>query len=539
MNDGPDTSNPHYVPDLGDSMGTVWRSVGIDAGILDEDARTGFPADSPAVSNSEADVDSDVEILGPTEQLASEILSRIKRAPFKPLRCYLSDVLACTNSGEADRIARRVISFARNYPGNLCLVSVHDDHVHVIHDCPYAGSSCRCQILKEAEIKSVLRGPLRKRTQISTIEPDSWERIVLYFLSNGRWLQFAKVGGHVVRLSPGYKSLQSGGHQGDELGQVLGTCTVQGSGELREEFLSTQNNRSGQVSHHGHSRRKRKRSINLREEMEKILNEHPVCPLAGIVSTRQWLTHPLLKMYRANHDIVKSFLSAKAEEICYWTMHDFYNFYNQDNCTPTFLAGYQPVEAKYYSLDDSVTILNKLLQFQFDEDVASIKNFLTWVYNIIERKIPKCNTLCIYSPPSAGKNYFFDCFIHFLWNCGQLGTVNKTNNFSFQEATSKRVLLWNEPNYEPDFTDTLKMITAGDAFTVRVKQQNDMHVYTTPLIVLTNNRVGFMYEHAFQDRVKTFNWKTASFLKDYDRKPTPLAAFEILVYWDIIKRHVD
>ena len=26
-------------------------------------------------------------------------------------------------------------------------------------------------------------------------------------------------------------------------------------------------------------------------EMEKIVNENPVCPLAGIISTRQWLTH--------------------------------------------------------------------------------------------------------------------------------------------------------------------------------------------------------------------------------------------------------
>lgn len=539
MNDGSHASNPDFIPALGDSMGTVWRSISHDAGLLDENAQSGFQDNASTISNSEDNVDTDVEVLGPAEQLTSEIVSRIKRAPFKPLRRYLSDVLACGDYGEACRIARRVISYGRNYPGNLCLVSVHDDHVHVVHDCPYAGSSCRCQILKEAEIKAVLRGSLRKRPEISTIKPDSWHRIVQYFSQEGRWLQYAKVGGTVVRLPDGYQSLQVIRDQGTKFGQTLGTCGIQGSGELQEDGFVADDNRSNQGNMLGHRGRKRKRDISFRTEMEKIINEHPVCPLAGIVSTRQWLTHPDLKMFRGNHDIVKSFLDGKAEEICYWTMHDFYNFYNQENCNPTFLAGYQSVEAKYYNLDDSVTILNKLLQYQFDEDVASIKNFLTWVYNIIERKIPKCNTLCIYSPPSAGKNYFFDCFIHFLWNCGQLGTVNKTNNFSFQEATSKRILLWNEPNYEPDFTDTLKMITAGDAFTVRVKQQKDSHVYTTPLIVLTNNRVGFMYEAAFQDRVKTFNWKQAPFLKEYDRKPTPLAAFEILVYWEIIKRYVD
>ncbi|CAG2062754.1 unnamed protein product [Timema podura] len=44
------------------------------------------------------------------------------------------------------------------------------------------------------------------------------------------------------------------------------------------------------------------------------------------------------------------------------------------------------------------------------------------------------------------------------------------------------------------------MLTGVDALSVRVKQKKDCHVYKTPLIILTNNRIGFMYELAFVDR---------------------------------------
>jgi len=83
------------------------------------------------------------------------------------------------------------------------------------------------------------------------------------------------------------------------------------------------------------------------------------------------------------------------------------------------------------------------------------------------------------------------------------------------------------------------MLTGGDALCVRVKQKKDCHVYKTPLIVLTNNMIGFMHELAFVDRVKVYRWKQAPFLAEYNKKPNPLVAFEILVYWEIIPRIIE
>lgn len=118
--------------------------------------------------------------------------------------------------------------------------------------------------------------------------------------------------------------------------------------------------------------------------------------------------------------------------------------------------------------------------------------------------------------------------------CFLTGMANRHNTFAFQEAPNKRLLLWNEPNYESALTDTLKMMFAGDPFNVRVKHQSDTPVTRTPVIVLTNNVVPFMSDPAFNDRIKKYKWKAAQFLKQIDYKPIPIALFHVLDKYEII-----
>jgi hypothetical protein len=139
----------------------------------------------------------------------------------------------------------------------------------------------------------------------------------------------------------------------------------------------------------------------------------------------------------------------------------------------------------------------------------------------------------INSPASAGKNFFFDTVFTLLLNLGQLGTANKSNNFAFQDAANRRVILWNEPNYESSCTDYLKTLFEGGDTKVRVKMMGDSHIKRTPIVILTNNSVNFMDDIAFKDRIKQFRWKAAPFLKEYKLKPYPLVFFDILLKYEI------
>lgn len=77
------------------------------------------------------------------------------------------------------------------------------------------------------------------------------------------------------------------------------------------------------------------------------------------------------------------------------------------------------------------------------------------------------------------------------------------------------------------------MMFGGDPYTVRVKNRMDAHVKRTPVIILTNNTVPFMYETAFADRIIQYKWNVAPFLKDYELKPHPMTFFLLLSKYNI------
>lgn len=270
------------------------------------------------------------------------------------------------------------------------------------------------------------------------------------------------------------------------------------------------------------------------QKIQEILNKNPVCPITNICNSDAWLQDDDLQYIRKDNQLFKNIIDAWMHKVCRWSIFDFQKFYTTGDCEPQFHCGYMDMNSVYYSKERSVDIINELLKFQFHGDAIKVREFLTDLYNVLERKIPKLNTIVIKSPPSAGKNYFFDMFLDYYMNRGQIGNPNKYNNFAYQEAVGKRLLIWNEPSYESSQTDTLKMLLGGDNLTVRVKMMGDAAVYRTPIIVLTNKSVPFMNDPAFENRIVKYDWCAAPFLKNYDKKPHPMTVFDLFVNWEII-----
>ncbi|KAL3272069.1 hypothetical protein HHI36_022531 [Cryptolaemus montrouzieri] len=179
-------------------------------------------------------------------------------------------------------------------------------------------------------------------------------------------------------------------------------------------------------------------------------------------------------------------------------------------------------------------ICNELLEYQLGDNVLDFKRMLI---NILESNIPKLNCMCIVSPPSAGKNFFFDGVRDYLLNVGQMCNPNRSNHFAYQDCYNKRIIIWNEPNYESSELENLKMLFAGDNLSANVKNKPQANVKRTPVIILSNNEPAFVRHHAFRDRIVTYYWKSAPYLKEYDKKPLPLACINCLkknlnFFWD-------
>lgn len=265
----------------------------------------------------------------------------------------------------------------------------------------------------------------------------------------------------------------------------------------------------------------------IRQTTKALILKYWTSPITSIKDVNEFrtndlLTNPKHQLYlqAAFDDFGKDLMTLK--------LRDFEHILTKEGATPIFYSSND-----YGTIEESTEWIDELLRFQFNDDDEQITNFLVSLVDIIDKRLSKCNGLVVCSPPSAGKNFFFDMITAILLNYGQLGQANKHNLFAFQEAPNKRLLIWNEPNYETAMTDTLKLMFGGDPYTVRVKHQQDTHVKRTPIIVLTNVSVPFMHEAAFKDRIVKFQWRAAPFLKDIDCKPYPLCLFNILNKYNI------
>lgn len=296
----------------------------------------------------------------------------------------------------------------------------------------------------------------------------------------------------------------------------------------RSGFITAENSR-------GNGGKERSKWERIQSKVEALLEKTAISPLEGIKSDQMFLNDGDLTNPRNRLEVDEA-IKIWSHKINNWSLGKFKEMYDRANLKDFKFS----VSKTYYSLDESTIILDSLLKYQYGDDANRIKQFLQNLVNILDKQPdgypdinPKCNAITVVSPPSAGKNFFFDTIFALLLNFGQLGTANKHNVFSFQDMANRRVVLWNEPNYSSDQTDYIKNVFEGGDVKARVKNQADTHIKRTPVIILTNNVVPFMVDIAFQDRLVQEKWKTAPFLKDYKLKPYPLAFFKILEMYNI------
>lgn len=442
---------------------------------------------------------------------------------------YISDVFRYRD-GES---LSRTLEVLRRYGGNrrdrMFGFSVDDDHVHIIHDCAFGGGYCRDVFRKQLEPYGTF-GPTRtyNRPIFQFTKTDWYDVFVYFFLAKGGTREIW-IGGkswrkpsdaQLVRWTEKLNSWRPLVRQQD-----CGTDSLSGRPSNKRSRREVDNpcdyefygKKTGSGTKFGY----------IKSKTKALLLKHYCSPLSAIRDFAEFRDDYTLSDPK-NKDYVQAAFDDFGRDLNEMSLRDFYKMLTEENCKPSFIAS-----MVYGNREESLEWIEELLKFQFDDDEERIVQFLHSLVDIIDKNIAKCNTICIISPPSAGKNFFFDMIVAILLNYGQLGQANKNNNFAFQEAPNKRILIWNEPNYESALTDTIKMMLGGDPYTVRVKHGMDTHVRRTPVIVLTNNMVPFMVDTAFNDRIVKFDWKAAPFLKDIECKPYPLSFFDLLNKYNI------
>lgn len=138
-----------------------------------------------------------------------EILRSISTSCFNSAQksngVWLQDVILTETPGNANQLVRKLQGYIKSYGRSVCIITSHDSHVHINHDCPYAGGSCRCYFKKEIKKKEAYQfrrricrpgGPRR----IRDLNLSDWQRIALYFTTEGRRSMPPYINGQVSNM---------------------------------------------------------------------------------------------------------------------------------------------------------------------------------------------------------------------------------------------------------------------------------------------------------------------------------------------------
>jgi hypothetical protein len=220
--------------------------------------------------------------------------------------------------------------------------------------------------------------------------------------------------------------------------------------------------------------------------MFEFISQNIRVPLDSIVRSSDWLASEFRfvrtgdPIFRDVCDVLSSIISDYSVRNLkdFWTLRP--NRYFDFSTTP-----------KYLELKESVCETNKFLLYQFDGQEECVKGFLIDLLNILDRKYAKRNCLVV-SPPTSGKNWFFDSILIFSITDGQIQNAKKSCQFPLDNCFNKRILYFNEPQFEASFEEKLLMLFAGDPMSDNAKYRNVSEIKRTPVIVTSNRQTSFL-----------------------------------------------
>lgn len=421
----------------------------------------------------------------------------------------------------------------QKHSGTIFFVCDHEDHWHVIHDCTYHNYTCRCSIVEHWKCLSGTKKRYSRRV-ITSFEYgiEHWCNLTIYLSKEGRSIVYMEIAGRVW-----IPSCEDGCLQIQQDIRIGKERLVEGSRSAihfhDEQPYGSQGHTSGETNDNGSEGFDNSTGSNERSKADKIidfLKKYPVSPINHIFSTNIWLKSKY-RFFNRNAPLMLNILRIHGAFYNDMSVKELYtHFMSVDPQYLIFNAPQSNTLQYYMSITDSIEAMEKLVDYQFYGNKKKIEHFYNCLFAVLDKLIPKKNSIFILSAPNAGKNFFFDAVIHYCINFGQMGNFNKYHNFPLMECVDKRIILWNEPCMEPSAAETLKCILGGDTCNAKVKYQGDAVINRTPVIILSNSDI-FPKSEAFRSRMFKFDWRPANFLKHYTLKPNPLAVFHLFNHY--------
>lgn len=378
------------------------------------------------------------------------------------------------------------------------------EHIHVVHDCTFSNSSCRCSIMAGLQIKPRER---RRKQFTGSMGSIDWKRLTEYLLfsedGGTSWVRthdgtlFCSSNNPATRLRGIYKVAGNPTmeEQDREICARNWTPLPGGSGSVEDNlsqgFTSSQK-ASGLPK-------------NFQEgQILKFLLHHLVSPPESCYLLPMFIEDKHLLNINDSQKEYKFAISLYKRIILNKTLSEIFNMYEGKAFIYNAINGNSTNH--YFSVEDSAYRIEHFLLSQFDDQETMI-NFVITLFNLLNKCNGKKNCIWIRGPPDSYKSTFVKIIEQLMISSARVSIMNKTNNFPFSSCTESRLIILDELSYDPlIYTDQLKMLLSGEPLKVSKKYCDDVFIYKTPIIAVSNGEC-FPNTEVFNVRVEKFIFK--------------------------------
>lgn len=298
----------------------------------------------------------------------------------------------------------RIVEAGERYrSGAFVVFATHGDHWHIVHDCSYSAGTCRCALV--AEVSNTLRRFKRRIFRSGEFAVEHYANLLEYLETDERRIEYVQVGRRSWRHDCTTRKIF------EQFGRTNRPAKLVARGGVS---LYTSDTEESQDSALGETTRKRNREL-LRgtsrvleagDEFARWVRGFAVSPLSYIFQLRAFAESKWRYTSRSNAIFVTALHNYATELNGYSTLELFKIVNKMDPQFIVYNAPHGDVNEYYYDVNTSLEIMRTLLLFQYGGDAAEVKRFVHRLADIVDKRIPKRNTMLIVSPPNAGKSFF-------------------------------------------------------------------------------------------------------------------------------------
>lgn len=184
----------------------------------------------------------------------------------------------------------------------------------------------------------------------------------------------------------------------------------------------------------------------------------------------------------------------------------------------------------FLSVEESLSLFDEIVKW----NGINREELVTNVINVVDKRLPKLNTICFIGEPNAGKTLLADSIVKACVYYGSLQNLVGKSPFEFSPALHQRILLINEPCIQNLTIELFKNMLEGHRVSVDVKFESSQILERTPCVIAgNNNMVIYTREReanlaAIMARTYWYNLKPMPRLKDFKAGINPLIWRELM-----------